>query len=75
MWCGGRVLFAECLGDHCADGGCGGGVMGIGLVFGVSLQGGLSAWVWALSRHSSLGVYSNQNLLGTLPGGWGFWGL
>ena len=33
------------FGGHCADGGCGGGVMGIGLVFGVSLQGGLSAWV------------------------------
>ena len=43
MRCGGGVVFAGCLGSRCADGGCGGGLVGIGLVFGVSLQGGLSA--------------------------------
>ena len=34
--------------------GYGGGLVGVGLVFGVSLQGGLSAWVWdvwGLSKH------------------------
>ena len=35
--------------------GCGGGLVGIGHVFGVSLQGGLSSWVWGLLRPSSLG--------------------
>ena len=53
----------------------GGGLVSIGPVFGVSLQEGLSAWIWGLLRPSSLGmgVHPNQNLLGTLPGEWGFW--
>ena len=46
---GGGVLFVVCLGDRCADG-CGGGLVGVSLVFGVSLQGGLSAWVWCWRR-------------------------
>ena len=46
--------------------------MGIGPVFRVSLQGAGSGVSGGLH---CLGVYSNQNLLGTLPGGWGFLGL
>ena len=65
MQCGGRVLFV----GHCADRGCGGGLVGIGLVFGVSLQRGLSAWVWGLSRPSSLGGVLQPKFVG--DGAWG----
>ena len=37
MQCGGGVLFVRCLGGHCADRGCGGRLVGSGVVFGVSL--------------------------------------
>ena len=50
--------------------------MGVCLVFGVSLQGDLSAWVWdvwGLSKPSSLEVDPNRNSLGTLAERWGFW--
>ena len=42
---------------------CGGGLVGVGLVFGISVQGGLSAWVWGLPRLLSLGVDPNRNSL------------
>ena len=44
MQCGGGILFVGCLGDRCADGGCGGWLVSVSLVFGASLQGGLTAW-------------------------------
>ena len=43
---GGGVLLVGYLGSHCADGGGGGDrLVGISLVFGVSVQRGLSALV------------------------------
>ena len=48
--------------------------MGISLVFGVSPQRGLSAWVWGFSRPSSLGGVPQLKFIG-VHGGWGFLGL
>ena len=64
-----------CFGGHCADGGCGGGLVGISLVFGVSLQKGLSAWVWGLSRPSALGRVTQPKFVGDAAWGRGLFGI
>ena len=68
MQCGGSPI-CEMFGAHHADGGCGGGLVGIGIVFGVSLQRGLSVWVWGLSRPSLLGGVPQPKFVG--DGSWG----
>ena len=72
---GGGVLFVGCLGGHCADGVCGGGLVGVSLAFGVFLQGGLSAEVWGLSRPSSLGGGPQSKFIGDTAWGMGVFGL
>ena len=52
--------------------GCGGGLVRIGPVFGVSLWGGLSAWVWGLLRPSSLGGVPQPKFVRGTAWGMGF---
>ena len=65
MWW--EVLFVGCLGGHCADGGVVVGFWVSALCLGFPYK---EAYLLGskVFRPSSLAVYPNQNLLGTLPG-------